>query len=322
MTWTESWDSQDLSALENASKLRSFAMDPAWAEAASISGYAKPLRLGLEVGGTLEAAVLGLQRVRVGVAKVVCGSNGGVGILAVNLPAGGRLLEEIQERWHPSVLQVFAPESLPTRSFSWEPSFTIHLDMKAPLDRIQARFDKSTRKSLARATRRGVTAELVESTTERDRAFALLRQTASSKQFVLPARNYLNAVHSAFQKAALSEIVVAKRGEELLAVVHVIGARGVATWWKGGASAGGYRLNASLVAHWRAIELVKEAGYETYDLGGTHPHDPAYASIHRFKSSFGGTLVETSVGIRSSRVGRALSRLRSVRPSRRLQPKT
>ena len=291
-------------------------MDTAWADAASTSGYATPVRLGLEAKGRLEAAALGLRRERVGMAKVVCGSNGGVGVLAVNLSAGAKLVEEIRRRWHPSVLQVFAAEPFPTRSVSWEPSFTIHLDVEPALERIQARFDKSTRNSLARAIRSGVVAEPASSIADRDRAFALLRQTASSKRFVLPARSYLNAVHSAFQKAGLSQIVVASKGEELLAVVHVIGARGLATWWKGGASASGYRLNASLVAHWRAIELVKESGYETYDLGGTHPHDPAYASIHRFKSSFGGTIVETSVGVHSSPVGRALSRLRSARTYR------
>src|SRR3989449_11254126 len=129
-------------------------------------------------------------------------------------------------------------------------------------------------------------------------------------RFVLPARPYLNAVHSVLQKGGLSEIVVARKDEELLAVVHVIGARSLATWWKGGASAAGYRLNASLVAHWRAIEIMKEAGYKTYDLGGTHPHDPAYASIHRFKASFGGTLVATAVGVTSSSIGRALLRFR------------
>ena len=310
MTWTESWRSQDLAALEETAKLRSFAMDAAWADAASSSKYATPLRLALEERGSLRAAAMGLRRVRMGVSKVVCGSNGGVGILAVDPPTGARLLEEIQRRWRPSVLQVFAHEALPARSFSWEPSFTIHLDLRRPLDQIQARFDKSTRKSLARATRRGVTAESVVSSADRDRAFALVRQTASSKGFVLPARGYLDAIHTAFQKAGLSEIVAAKKGDELLAVVHVIGARGLASWWKGGGSSAGYRLNASLVAHWRAIEIVKERGYETYDLGGTHPHDPAYASIHRFKSSFGGTLVQSSVGVRSSSVGRALLRLR------------
>ncbi len=310
MTWTESWQSRDLEALEETAKVRSFAMDPAWTDAASSSGYATPLRLGLEERGSLQAAAVGLRRARMGVSKVVCGSNGGVGILAVDLPAGARLLEEIRRRWRPSVMQVFAQETFPTRSFSWEPSFTIHLDLRPPLDQIQARFDKSTRKSLARAIRRGVTAECVVSTADRDRAFAQVRHTASSKGFVLPARRYLDSVHSAFQKTGLSEIVMAKTGDELLAVVHVIGARGLASWWKGGASAAGYRLNASLVAHWRAIEIVKERGYETYDLGGTHPHDPAYASIHRFKSSLGGTLVQTSVGVRSSSVGRALLRLR------------
>ena len=310
MTWTESWQSEDLAALEERAKVRSFAMDSAWADAASSSGYATPLRLALEERGSLQAAAMGLRRVRIGVSKVVCGSNGGVGILAVDLRGGARLLEEIRRSWHPSVMQVFAQASFPTRSFSWEPSFTIHLDLRPPLDRIQARFDKSTRKSLARAARRGVTAECVVSSADRDRAFAEVRQTATSKGFALPTRRYLDAIHAAFQKTGLSEIVVAKKGDEFLAVVHVIGARGLASWWKGGASTAGYHLNASLVAHWRAIEIVKERGYETYDLGGTHPHDPAYASIHRFKSSFGGTLVQTSVGVRSSSVARALLRLR------------
>ena len=310
MTWTESWQSQDLAALEEMAKLRSFAMDPAWADAASSSKYATPLRLALEERGSLQAAAMGLRRVRMGVSKVVCGSNGGVGILAVDLPAGARLLEEIRRRWRPSVLQVFAQETFPTHLFAWEPSYTIHLDLRSPLDQVQARFDKSVRNSLTRAARRGVTAESAVSSADQNRAYTQIRQTALSKGFVLPERGYLDAVHSVFKKVGLSEIVVAKKGDELLAVVHIIGARGLASWWKGGASAAGYRLNAPLVAHWRAIEIMKEAGYETYDLGGTHPHDPAYASIHRFKAAFGGTLVETAVGVSSSFVGRALLRFR------------
>ena len=310
MTWTESWESQDLAALENASKLRSFAMDPAWGEAAASSGYATPLRLGLVERGSLQAAAIGLQRARMRVSKVVCGSNGGVGILASDLRGGARLLEEIRRRWRSSVLQVFANEPFPTRSLSWEPSFSIRLDLRPQIKQIEARFDKRTRNSLARAIRHDVNAEPVVSASDRDRAFQMIEKTAVSKGFVLPPRGYLEAIHSAFRKAGLSEIVVAKQGADLLAVVHVIGARGSASWWKGGASTVGYRLNASLVAHSRAIEIVKDGGYETYDLGGTDPHDPRYAGIHRFKSSLGGTLVETSVGLRSSSVGRALLRLR------------
>ncbi len=310
MTWTESWESQDLAALENASKLRSFAMDPAWAEAAARADYATPLRLGLVERGSLQAAAIGLRRARMRVSKVVCGSNGGVGILASDLRGGARLLEEIRKRWRSSVLQVFANEPFPTRSLSWEPSFSIRLDLRRQMEQIEARFDKRTRNSLARAIRHDVNAEPVVSAADRDRAFQMIEKTAASKGFVLPPRDYLEAVHRVFRKAGLSEIVVAKQGADLLAVVHVIGARGSASWWKGGASTAGYRLNASLVAHQRAIKIVKEGGYETYDLGGTDPHDPKYAGIHRFKSSLGGTLVETSVGFRSSSIGRALLRLR------------
>jgi len=285
-------------------------MDPAWAEAAARADYATPLRLGLVERGSLQAAAIGLRRARMRVSKVVCGSNGGVGILASDLRGGARLLEEIRKRWRSSVLQVFANEPFPTRSLSWEPSFSIRLDLRRQMEQIEARFDKRTRNSLARAIRHDVNAEPVVSAADRDRAFQMIEKTAASKGFVLPPRDYLEAVHRVFRKAGLSEIVVAKQGADLLAVVHVIGARGSASWWKGGASTAGYRLNASLVAHQRAIKIVKEGGYETYDLGGTDPHDPKYAGIHRFKSSLGGTLVETSVGFRSSSIGRALLRLR------------
>src|SRR3989441_2704440 len=125
LTWTESWQSEDLAALEERARVRSFAMDPAWADAASSSGYATPLRLALEERGSLQAAAMGLRRVRMGVSKVICGSNGGVGILAVDLPARARLLEEIRRRWRSSVLQGFAQETFPTHSLASEPSFTI-----------------------------------------------------------------------------------------------------------------------------------------------------------------------------------------------------
>ena len=213
MTWAESWQPRDLVALEETANVRSFAMDPAWAEAASSSGYATPLRLGLEDRGSLQAAAMGLRRVRMGLSKVVCGSNGGVGMLALNPSAGARLLEEIRRRWRPSVLQVFAQETLPTHSFAWEPSFTIHLDLRSPLDEVQARFDKSVRNSLTRAARRGVMAESAVSSADQKRAYTQIRQTALSKGFVLPERGYLNAVHSVFKKAGMSEIVVAKKGD-------------------------------------------------------------------------------------------------------------
>lgn len=222
------------------------------------------------------------------------------------------MLELVRRRLHPSVFQVFASESLPAASFSWEPAFTLHLDLRASLSEIRSKFRKSVRNSLSRAIRNGIKAECASSASAIDDAFELLQTTASSKRFALPPKTYLEAIHTSFHRKDLSEVVVARQqGSDPLAVVHVIGARGIASWWKGGASATGYRLNASLVAHWRAIEIAKERGYEKYDLGGTHPSDPAYSKIHRFKSSLGGTLVKTAVGQRLTAIVRALTRVAS-----------
>jgi Acetyltransferase (GNAT) domain len=312
VTLVSSWRVDDLIGLEETTQTRSFALDPAWAEAAQESGYAEPRWMGLERAGSVRAVTLGLIRRRGGFSKAVCGSNGGVGILAVNSAEGAELLRAVRRQWRPSVLEAFASSPIPDTAVSWEASHTIHIELRPPIEEIQAKFDKRNRSGFRKAVREGVKAECVSSSSALDKALQLVEVTASVKGFRLPPREYLRSIHSAYRRNGLSEIVIARRGPELLAVVHVIGARGVASWWKGGASSPGYRLNAPLVAHWRAIEIAKERGFKTYDLGGTHPSDPAYEGIHRFKSSFGGKLITTYVGRRTTTLARGVLSLRSL----------
>lgn len=312
MTIVSSWSVDDLIGLEESTHAHSFALDPAWAHAAENSGYAEPRWMALGRSGSVRAVTLGLIRRRAGLSKAVCGSNGGVGIIAVNPAEGAELLTAVRRQWRPSILEAFAPSPIPDPAISWEASHTIHIDLRPPIAEIQATFDKRNRSGFRKAVREGVTAECVSSSSALDNAFEMVEVTASVKGFRLPPRDYLRSIHSAYRRSGLSEIVIARRGSELLAVVHLIGARGVASWWKGGASSTGYRLNAPLVAQWRAIEVAKERGFKTYDLGGTHPSDPAYAGIHRFKSSFGGKLITASFGRRTTTLARGVLRLRSL----------
>jgi len=140
----------------------------------------------------------------------------------------------------------------------------------------------------------------------------MLERTSRVRGFPIPVRSYLAALHDVFGRSGLSVLSLAKRNGEILSVVHVLGARGIASWWKGGSSAEGYRSNASLVAHWKAMQVAKERGFEVYDLGGTHPTNPAYSSIHKFKSSFGGELITGSLGRWSTSAARAASWLSSL----------
>jgi len=312
MSFRSSWSSSDLDDMERESGLRSFALDGAWAEAAVESHYAEPLRAGYEEGGMIRALALGLRRRRAGFSKIVCGTNGTPGIIARDPDAASHLLEGLRRRWRPSVLQVFLSSSLQVKSFEWEPAYSFRINLGLPPETIKGRFAKSTRKSLARAIRNGVTARLASSSQDVGLAFGLIEEVSRIKKFPLPPHSYLAAIHSSFKKSGISELVVASRGSQALAVVHLIGARGTAFWWKGGASSLGYRLNASLVAHWKAIEIAKEHGLEWYDLGGTNPLDPAYTRIHDFKSSFGGDPITTAVGTYSTRLARSVNRLRSV----------
>src|SRR5205823_266482 len=102
-------------------------------------------------------------------------------------------------------------------------------------DDIRMNLEKRTRNALSKGERSGVQVARA-STAEVGTAYDLLEATAKRKRFSLPSRTFSLSLHEQFGRAGLSEIVVARQDSELLAMVHVLGARGVASWWKGGAT--------------------------------------------------------------------------------------
>ena len=311
MIWTESWDPEEFEVLEKVAKVRSLALDPAWADAASTSGFARPCRMGLRDADSLRAACLGLKRSRGGFSKLVCGTNGGVGLIAADLEAAREMAKNIWRRWRPSEMQVFALESIDD-DFRWEPAYTFHLDLRQSLDEIRRRLLKATRKHLDRALRDGVTASSACGGGEVEEAFDIIEGTARMKGFKVPPRSYLLALHECFGKSGLGELVVAKRDGRILSAVQILGARGIASWWKGGSSEEGYRDGASTVAEWEAIKIAKDRDLGTYDFGGTHPTNATYSAIHQHKASFGGTLVKTALGDRVTPAARVAKWLRTL----------
>ena len=311
MILVESWDPTELESLEKEANLRSFALDPAWVEAAVSSEYARPQILGVREAGSLRAACVGLRRSRAGLSKVVCGTNGGVGLIFADTRAAAVLIRGMLRRWQPSELQIFGPQNVPETSIDWGPCYTFHIDLRIQAENVLRNFKKQTRHGLRQALERGVTAATAVGS-EVEEAFDLIASTANEKRFRLPPRRYLAALHQSFARSGLSEVIVAKQDDSLLAAVHVLGARGVASWWKGGATPKGYSENASTVAMWTAIKAAADHGFETFDMGGTHPSDPKYQGIHRYKASFGGRLVQTFVGLRSTLVARTIRRLSSI----------
>lgn len=313
MTLVEEWDPRELEQLETLTKVRSFALDPAWTEAAVASGFAKPQTLGLRESGSLRSVCVGLRRSRAGFSKVVCGTNGGVGLIADNSVTAATLIREVWRRWRPSEMQIFGTQMVPETRMDWEPSYTIHLDLQDSADTVRDGFKKPARKHLRQALDDGVTGAPAAGD-EIEEALDLIATTGREKGFPLPPRAYLKALHLAFVASGMSELIVAKRDDKLLAAIHVLGARGVATWWKGGASTEGYAFNAPTVALWTAIQVAAERRFRTFDMGGTHPTDPKYGGIHQYKSSFGGRLVQSYLGSRSTLAARTARRFSSVSP--------
>ena len=256
---------------------------------------------------------VGLRRSKAGFSKVVCGTNGGVGIVADEPHAAEILLRAMWNRWRPSEMEVFGSKIIPATRLTWAPSFTIHVDLRGPSEAVAGKFKKQTRYALRKALGNGVKG-VIGSKSEIPGALDLITMTAVKKHFRLPPRDYLAALHQSFARSGMSQFILAKQDGRTIAAVHVLGARGIASWWKGGATEEGYSLNAPTVAMATAIQVAAKHGFDTFDMGGTHPTDPKYRGIHLYKSSFGGRLVETFLGHRSTIIARTARRLTPVNP--------
>lgn len=192
---------------------------------------------------------------------------------------------------------------------------TIAIDLTVDETELFAGMHSTYRRKIRQAERRGITVEahgrppwsLLQ------RFVRALRALAIQKGFDAPT---IDAVRKMLD-AGDALLLVARKGESDLNYLCLYRAEQSA-YFMGGVNLAPGNDGSSKLIHWKAIQVLKERGYEWYDLGGVSTQNPD-DGIYNFKRKFGGQFVPLGTEWRytSAMTTHALEALRTLRRIRR-----
>jgi len=195
------------------------------------------------------------------------------------------------------------PESLGERSrlrkapMDVQPTSTVILDIRPSEEAMLASMKHKTRYNIRLSFRKGV--EVSESGEEDvDIWYDLYRSTADRDRIAIHSREYYREqfrLASSYEgKGPTYRLLLARHDGDLLAGI-IVAVWGKTAWYLFGASGDIKRnLMPAYALQWRAIQMARQRGCETYDLFGIPPSSDPNHPMHglfQFKTGFGGTIV-------------------------------
>lgn len=168
---------------------------------------------------------------------------------------------------------------------------TVVVDLSKPTDELLQSFKKRARWEISASSRRGVTVEEVEVTSQTLKQFSEMLQTTSERgNFMLRSQDFSNSYWELFSQQGTGHLYVAKHEDDVLCMAYVI-VLGNRAHYKDGASV---RLKSNLFAsrymQWVIMQDLQKQGVKTYDLGGVSMPDDVHGigqGIYLFKTGFG-----------------------------------
>ncbi|MBQ9018183.1 peptidoglycan bridge formation glycyltransferase FemA/FemB family protein [Candidatus Saccharibacteria bacterium] len=171
---------------------------------------------------------------------------------------------------------------------------TVMLDLTRPLDAILANMRRQTRYEVRRAEKLGITVTSGNSRADFEEFHAVQTDTAKRQNFVPPSLKVLLAEKEAF----LDDIRIYKAlsaENEPVAYGLVIRGGAEGDYYEAASTELNRKLPGAYALLWQAIQDLKEAGYQRFNLWGIAPAgqpNHRYAGVTTFKTGFGGEVVE------------------------------
>lgn len=201
-------------------------------------------------------------------------------------------------RKEPSFEKENCPHDYESRGFiqgpSMQPADTLILDLRQPLEQIEAGLHQKTRYNIHLAERKGVNA--FEATTEQSlNDFLALQSVTAQRDKIQPfSDSYFQQMYQALAPAGQLSLWSAEYQGSLLAINLIISFGDTVSYNHGASSDEQRNLMAPHLLQWKTIQWAKEKGFRHYDFRGIAPDDNprhAWAGITRFKKGFGGRAV-------------------------------
>jgi lipid II:glycine glycyltransferase (peptidoglycan interpeptide bridge formation enzyme) len=196
---------------------------------------------------------------------------------------------------HPLKQGSYGKGLLKKAAMTIQPISTVLLDIRPDEEPILARMHHKTRYNLKLAFKKGV--EVVEAGGEQlPLWYELSQETKERDKITIHALAYYQTLFKLANQPNTPQVklLFAQVGEEKVAGI-IVAFWGKRAYYLYGASSNRHRnLMPNHALQWRAIQLARAAGCETYDFCGIPPaNDPdeAMFGLYRFKTGFGGEII-------------------------------
>ncbi len=171
------------------------------------------------------------------------------------------------------------------------PELSWMLDITPSIDDLMAAMRKTTRYSIRKAEKDGVTIESSERPEDVERFYKVYEDTVDRQHFTPFSRKYLRTEFETFiADKAVSWFFAVYKGETISAAMIVFS--GKSGFYHHGASIQRYaKIPASYLLQWTAIGEAKKRGCTLYNFWGVSPEDKPnhpWAGLSLFKKGFGG----------------------------------
>lgn len=191
----------------------------------------------------------------------------------------------------------FEPRYLPKdikglkKTIDWQPRKTLVLDLSLGAENLLNSFHQKTRYNIRLALKKGIEVIAENSEVNFDSFWSLMSETAGRDNFKIHNRNHYRQL--TFFNQDFIKLLVAKKGEEVLAagLFSFYGDR--VTYLHGGSSYKYRHLMAPYLLQWTAINLGLNLGFKYYDFYGID--EDKWPGVTRFKKGFSG-MEKDSVG--------------------------
>ena len=177
----------------------------------------------------------------------------------------------------------------------------VSVDLKGSEEQILSNMSKHRRKGIGVGEREGLGIMEVSTTARLDLLYPLLANAHRILRIPFQKRPLFEAVLQEMVSERAGLMLLATRGNELLAGRVILLYHGVAYDWYAGSTRHGKELHADEWLTWKAMLLAKQHGAIEFDFGGAGKPSEDYGP-REFKRRFGG--VPTNVGRYTKVIGR------------------
>ncbi len=175
-----------------------------------------------------------------------------------------------------------------------QPGSTILLDITKSNDELLTAMHPKTRYNIKVAEKHGVTIKKLQSQEEKQLVASMLKGTLTRRNLVSPSTDYYYklANYNTDDKNFTVNTFGAYLGDTLLACALTIDVNQTRTYLFGGSTTEHKNLMAPYLLHWQIIQDAKTFGLTTYDWFGAEGAVSDGSGFARFKSGFGGTVLQ------------------------------